>query len=98
MVIGLFLLEAVLLGIFSGLVGGLAGAGLNYMFSIDGIDFSSQLNSLGEISIPAKMYTMFSFSQVIFSILFGVLVALLASIMPAFHSVTIAPADAVRRN
>ena len=43
-VIGLFLIEASLLGIFSGLIGGLTGAGLNYVLSIKGIDFSSQLN------------------------------------------------------
>jgi ABC-type lipoprotein release transport system permease subunit len=97
-VVGLFLLEAVLLGLFAGMIGGMTGAGINYSLSTSGIDISNQINSIGEISIPTTMYTIFSPSQIGYSISFGMLVSIVASIWPALHSITINPADAVRRN
>ncbi|MEC8380299.1 MAG: FtsX-like permease family protein, partial [Myxococcota bacterium] len=94
----MFLLEGTIMGLLAGICGGLLGGALNYYLSYTGIDLSSKADTFGEVPIPTVIYTAFSISQILWAISFGLIVALLASIWPAQHAVSIHPADAVRRN
>ncbi|MGC6508812.1 MAG: ABC transporter permease [Myxococcota bacterium] len=94
----MFLLEGTIMGLLAGICGGLLGGALNYYLSYTGIDLSSKADTFGEVPIPTVIYTAFSISQILWAISFGLIVALLASIWPAQHAVSIHPADAVRRH
>lgn len=94
----MFLLEGTIMGCLAGICGGVLGGSFNFYLSQTGIDLSSQVQNIGEVPIPTVIYTYFSWAQIALSISFGAIVALLASIWPAKHAVSIHPADAVRRN
>ena len=96
-VILLFIGEGGLMGLFAGGIGLIFGGTCNYVLSQSGIDLSDQVASFGEIPFPTQLFSHFSLSFMLWSLLFGVGTSLLASIWPATHAIHIQPADAVRR-
>jgi ABC-type lipoprotein release transport system permease subunit len=92
----LFLIEGALLGLFAGLLGAGIGAAIVAWFSANGIDIGWVVNNLGEVSMSTLLYMHFSWRPVIFSVGFGLVISLLASLWPAQHAASLNPADAVR--
>ena len=93
----LFIGEGALMGLFAGWIGVFFGGFCNYILSQRGIDLSNQVGAFGEIPFPTQLFSHFSMSFMLWSLLFGVATSLLASLWPATHAVHIQPADAVRR-
>lgn len=96
-VIWLFLTEGALMGLGGSLLGALWGGGLTWHWSVNPIDFSEQAERMGEgLQFSTLIYTSFSSEIVVGSILFGIVVASVASIYPGRVASKMAPADAVR--
>lgn len=96
-VLALFIIEGGLLGLSGGLVGALLGGAMSRYWSVNGIDLSSALEDQGtQIPISAILYLEFSETTIVFAIGFGILVALLASVYPAYVAARMSPAEAVR--
>ena len=74
------------------------GALLRHYLSVKGIDLSFvyEKGNLGSFPVAAMLYTQFDPLFVLFSWAFGSVVAVVASIYPAWVASNMAPADAVR--
>lgn len=92
----LFLIEGAMLGLFAGLLGAILGAAIVAWFSANGIDIGWVVNNLGEVSMSTLLYMHFSWRPVIGSVVFGLVISLVASLWPAQHAASLNPADAVR--
>jgi putative ABC transport system permease protein len=99
-VLGLFILEGLVMGSVGGLIGGALGAGLVGYYATHGIDFSFLIDNAeaptGVLPMSAILYMEFSWGTVGAAMLFGVVVAALASLYPAWMAGSMQPAEAVR--
>jgi putative ABC transport system permease protein len=97
-VLALFVVEGSLIGLVGGLIGAVGAGAMARHASIHGIDLSAQLEAQQQTEIPisATLYLEYSPEMVVYAVLFGVVVAALASIYPARVAARMAPADAVR--
>jgi putative ABC transport system permease protein len=96
-VLGLFIFEGALIGLVGGLAGALLGGYMSWYWSVQGIDLTQALEDQGsQIPISATLYLEFSESTIAGAVLFGVIVAMLASVYPAYVAARMSPADAVR--
>lgn len=93
----LFLLEGGFMGLGAALLGvALGGAGTAY-WSKNGIDLTQQIESAGStIPIETVLYAHFEVAPLLWGLGFGLGVALLSSLFPAWHASRLNPADAVR--
>lgn len=84
-ILTLFLIEAFIIGIFGGILGALAGAGIAKIF---------------EIIAHASGYNIFNvqiiYSYIIFSILFSGFIGIIAGYLPAKRAASLKPAEALR--
>jgi putative ABC transport system permease protein len=93
----LFLLEGGVMGLGAGLVGAVLGSALVLYWQVNGMDFTSVVEKMAaNMSMSVVVYTRFSWAPTLLSLLFGVVVAVLASVWPARYASRIVPADAVR--
>jgi putative ABC transport system permease protein len=101
-VIALFVGEGVVMGAVGGLIGAAVGGLSNWKLHTDGLDLSEMIETAGSsgayenIPFSVMLYTEWSLPTIIGAALFGLAVAVLASIYPAFVATRMAPADAVR--
>ncbi len=101
-VIALFVGEGAVMGVIGGLLGALLGGWGNWRLHTDGMDLSAMIESAGStgayqnIPFSVMLYTEWSAPTILGASLFGLVVAVLASIYPAFVATRLAPADAVR--
>jgi putative ABC transport system permease protein len=96
-VLGLFIFEGSLIGLVGGLLGATLGGYMSWHWSVQGIDLTKALEDQGsQIPISATLYLEFSESTIAGAVLFGVIVAMLASVYPAYVAARMSPADAVR--
>ena len=101
-VVGLFVAEGVVMGAVGSAVGALGGALLVKRWAARGIDLSPLVDSAGSTgaydSIPfsAMLYLEYSTPTVLGAALFGLTVAVLASVYPAIVASSMPPAEAVR--
>lgn len=96
---GLFLLEGAAMGTAASLLGALIGGAVVWHYAAVGIDLSEAVKngaSSGELSFSTMLYLHYSWAQVIRAVLFGAVVAVIASFYPAHRAATLNPADAVR--
>lgn len=91
----LFLLEGAATGLVAGAVGAALGAVTVAHFAAVGIDLSNA-EGLGEQPVSTILYMHYSWAPVLLSLLFGAVVAVLASLYPAHLAANMNPADAVR--
>ena len=84
------------MGFLASLVGAGVGAKLNHHFSTVGFDVGNLPESSSQVAFSTTIYTSFSWSMVALAVLFGVSVALLASLWPARFAAELEPATAVR--
>jgi putative ABC transport system permease protein len=97
-VLRMFVLEGAMMGLLGGLLGACLGGGMVAYWSAAGIDLSSMLESggAGTIAMSSMLYLDFSEEVIVGSVLFGLVVAIAASIWPALAASRMQPADAVR--
>jgi ABC-type lipoprotein release transport system permease subunit len=97
-VLALFISEGAFMGMVGAIIGAILGGALVYNYSVNGIDMSSALEnaSTGNIPIAAMLYLEFSWPVVAVAMCFGVSVAIMASIYPAYTASNLRPAEAVR--
>jgi putative ABC transport system permease protein len=92
----LFLIEGAIMGLLASVVGAGVGAKLNHHFSTAGFDVGNLPESSSQVAFSTTIYTSFSWSMVGLAVVFGVSVALLASLWPARFAAELEPATAVR--
>jgi len=101
-VFGMILVEAFYLGIIGSIIGGISGGTLSALVEKTGIDFNQMTGGMMEkIDIPVPffgniIYPDFTFAILIGSILFGIVVAMIAVLYPAFKSSKMLPVEAFR--
>lgn len=93
----MFALEGLTMGVAAALVGATLGMGMVLHWEKDGILLGEGLmNAAGEMGASAHIYTHFSLSPVVGSVLFAIVVAQLAALYPMYFATRLNPADAVR--
>lgn len=97
-VLKLFLVEGAVIGAVGGGIGATLGAAVVGYFSRVGIDLSAPAEAGlgGSIPMSTMLYLEFSLGWVAVAFLFGLCVAVLASVYPARVASAMVPADAVR--
>lgn len=101
-VIALFVGEGAVMGVVGGIIGAAVGGLGNWKLHTDGLDLSAMIEGAGSsgayenIPFSVMLYTEWSAPTIGLAMLFGLCVAVLASIYPAFVATRLAPADAVR--
>ncbi len=97
-VVALFIAEGALIGLFGSLLGAAAGGGTVAWWSTHPLDLSEMMNreTTGNMALSTLIYAHFSLQMVVGSIVFGTVIAILASWYPARVASHMAPADAVR--
>jgi len=91
----LFLIEGAVMGFSAALVGALLGGLANYRLSTTGFSVGD-LPDAGAIPISTTIYTTFGWGPIWMGLIFGVIVATLASVWPAKFAAGLDPAVAVR--
>jgi len=92
----LFIIEGGVMGLTAGVLGSILGAGIVEYFAATGIDLGALTDTMGELSMSSMLYMQFSWGPIWGSIVFGVLISIIASLYPAHHAANLNPADAVR--
>jgi putative ABC transport system permease protein len=93
----LFLLEGTILAVFGSLAGVVLGGLANYVFSIYGIDFSQQMRAVGQDFLMSPViYTKFSFGDLLYGLLIGAAVTIIAAYLPARRAALLKPTEALR--
>jgi putative ABC transport system permease protein len=101
-VVGMFVTEGLFMGIVGSLVGALLGGWAVWHWSVNGIDMTPLIDEFSEggtydgIPFSAMLYTEWSEPVIVGAVVFGVVVAMLASIYPAVIASRLVPAEAVR--
>lgn len=96
-VIRLFLVEGAMMGAAGAVVGGAVGTAMVGWWSVYGIDLSGAVSQVGtNIPFQAVLYTRVDPLTVAGAMAFGVVIAVLASLLPARMASRMVPADAVR--
>lgn len=98
----MILIEAFYLGTIGSVIGGILGSTLSAYLEKTGIDFGKMTGGVMEkldMPIPfwgKMLYPDFTFETLITSIFFGIVVALIAVLYPAFKSARMSPVEAFR--
>jgi putative ABC transport system permease protein len=93
----LFLLEGSILAVLGSLAGAVLGGLSNYVFSIYGIDFSEQMRAVGQDFLMSPViYTKFNLSDLLYGLLIGVIVTIIAAYLPARRAALLKPTEALR--
>lgn len=97
-VLGLFVTEGALIGLFGSVIGALLGGAAVAHWARHPIDLSDMFEKVakGSVSASALLYTQFDGRVLSASVAVGVLVAVIASLYPARVAARMVPADAVR--
>lgn len=96
-VLALFVMEGGLIGLAGGLIGAALGGAMARYWSVHGIDLTATLEDQGsQIPISAMLYLEFSETSIASAVAFGVVVAMVASVYPAYVAARMPPAEAVR--
>ena len=98
----MILIEAFYLGAIGSVIGGILGGTLSAVLEKTGIDFGKMTGGIMEkIDVPIPffgkmLYPDFTFEILVSSILFGIMIALIAVLYPAFRSARMSPVEAFR--
>ena len=93
----LFLIEGAIMGGIGSLIGTVFGGILTYIMSNIGIDFGSTLEGFSsDIFVSSTMYPIFSYQNMIFGFILGLIVVTIACVIPARRAAKLEPTDALR--
>ncbi|HEY9766137.1 MAG TPA: FtsX-like permease family protein, partial [Chroococcales cyanobacterium] len=93
-IVGLFLCEGGVLGVLGGMIGALFGGLLAWYFATAGFNVSS-MSSI-DLAMGDVLYGSFSWGSIAGSFLFGVLIAVVAAVYPAWMASRLKPIEALR--
>ena len=94
----LFLMEGATIGILGSSIGAVLGGILTKIFSVVGIDYSSAIEGMStDIMIEPVFHTVFSPGNIIFCFILGVIVVMVACIIPARMAAHLEPSEALRK-
>jgi ABC-type antimicrobial peptide transport system permease subunit len=99
----MILVEAFYIGVIGAIIGGALGGPLSAWLETTGIDMVKMMGEgvLEQFDIPIPIFSRvfypdFTFSILINSVIFGIMVALIAVLYPAIKSVRMSPVEAFR--
>jgi putative ABC transport system permease protein len=92
----LFILETLIIGVVGAFLGVLVGALASYHFSIHPIELSHMNDAEGGMPMPSLLYFELSPLAVVVGFIIGLVVALVASVYPAFRASRLDPLVALR--
>ena len=101
-VLGLFMAEGLVMGMVGASMGALLGGWVVWKYAQQGIDLTPMLagaeqgGTYNNIPFSSMLYLVFSQSTIVYAGLFGIVVAVLASVYPARIAANLPPAEAVR--
>lgn len=97
-VVALFLNEGAMIGLLGAAIGSAIGTSVVAYYEVNGLDlsFAARGGAAGNLPFSTMLYLKVDPVTVALAVVFGVLVATLASIYPAYVASRMAPADAVR--
>jgi len=88
------LFEALLLGLLSSIIGSFIGGLLIYYFSINGMDYTQMVSKM-DFPMANIIYTVFSFKYIIVGGVTGVVLSVLAAVLPALRATKLEPTEAL---
>lgn len=93
----LFLIEGGIMGIIGSAIGAVLGALLNGYFATAGMDFTSATEGFSsDIVFDAMVYPVSSVGNTVFAFILGVMIVILACIVPARQAAKLEPTEAMR--
>ena len=94
----MFIMEGTVMGIFGSLFGVIIGGIGNKVLSVVGLDYAAALSDLdAEFLFKPIIYPVFTWENLIFSFILGVIVTTIACIIPARRAAKLEPTDALRQ-
>ncbi|ACL71068.1 ABC transporter permease [Halothermothrix orenii] len=96
-ILQLFVLEGGVMGVVGSFIGALLGGLITRVVAVTGIDYTKALEGMGEdILMRPVIYPVFSFDNMIFAFVLGVVVTSLACLIPARRAARLKPTEALR--
>ncbi len=93
----LFLVEGAIMGGIGSLIGTVMGGVITNVMSRIGIDFGSTLEGFSsDIFISSTMYPVYSYQNMLFGFILGLIVVTIACVIPARRAAKLEPTDALR--
>jgi len=93
----LFLVEGAIMGGIGSLIGTVMGGLITNVMSKIGIDFGSTLEGFSsDIFISSTMYPVYSYQNMLFGFILGLIVVTIACVIPARRAAKLEPTDALR--
>ena len=99
-IILIFIMEAAGIGFIGGVIGSFLGGIFILYLNINGIDLTSLIGNVSDWGLPVmgKLYAVWNFKAFIFVIVFGVIISVVASILPARWAAKKDPVEAIYGN
>ena len=94
-IIVLFLFEALAIGVLGGIAGCIVGGGIAILTEHTGLDFSSAMENVS-LPIGGIIYPHFEFASILKAFAFGIAIAAVASLYPAYRASRMQPTEALR--
>lgn len=98
-IISLFLIEALIIAVLGGTLGGILGSGISIWTETQGIDVSAAMGNI-KLSLPVMstiIHPDFTIQSLIKAFVFGIITALVATIYPCIKALRLEPTEAIQR-
>jgi len=99
-VVGLFMTEGAIMGVVGSAIGAILGGAVVRKYATEGIDLTAAIqgnsDAFQNIPMSVMLYLQFSNAAIVGAVIFGVVVAVAASIYPAVIASRMRPSEAVR--
>jgi len=94
-IVTLLLFEALAIGVLGGIGGCIVGSGISILTEHTGLDFSSAMENI-DMPIGGIVYPDFEFALILKAFAYGIAMAVVASLYPAYRASRMQPTEALR--